>query len=322
MSRIAPAIQATPFTITTYRFDERFDIDTIGPLPKDDCENEYVVVMKRFDKLTPVKSTSGLDAARALIDFVGTFACMRIIHSDQGTQFLNDMVTSLVTEGFSAFQRVTTASSKEENAIVKRANKEVNRHLRAFVFDIASSVQWLFGSFLPSWYFHRMPTWTEGYYSIGQRPMNRRRPVAATSARTNTFVAELFRIHAQVLETALAVQLAQDAQHLAARQAAQIADLVEIREGDYVLLVPKIPIPRKGPFEVTQRVNANTYRIRDLVSQRDSKVNVSLLVPYHLHPLFATPLTVSEHEQEEWAVESVVDHEPHVIPRDRRHWRF
>jgi hypothetical protein len=41
-----------------------------------------------------------------------------------------------------------------------------------------------------------------------------------------------------------------------------------------------------------------------------------------IHPLFATPLTVSEHEQEEWVVESVVDHEPHIIPRDKRHLRF
>jgi hypothetical protein len=89
----------------------------------------------------------------------------------------------------------------------------------------------------------------------------------------------------------------------------EIADPVEICEGDYVLLeypdlglgalLPKIRTPRKGPFEITQRVNSNTYRIRDLVSQRESEVNVSLLVPYHLHPLFATPLTVSEHEQEE-----------------------
>jgi hypothetical protein len=84
-------------------------------------------------------------SARALIDFVGTFACPRIIHSDRGTQFVNDMITSLVTEGFAAFQRVTTTASKEENAIVERANKEVNRHLTAFVFDIASSVRWSFG---------------------------------------------------------------------------------------------------------------------------------------------------------------------------------
>jgi hypothetical protein len=148
----------------------------------------------------------------------------------------------------------------------------------------------------------------------------------------NAFVAELFRIQAQVLETALAVQLAQDAQHLAARQAAQIADPVEIREGDYVLweypdlglgaLVPKIRTPRKGPFEVTERVNANTYRIRELVSQRESEVNVSLLVPYHLHPLFAMPLTMSEYEREEWIVESVVNYDPYVIPRDKRRLYF
>jgi hypothetical protein len=101
---------------------------------------------------------------------------------------------------------------------------------------------------------------------------------------------------------------------------------VEIREGNPDLglgtLVPKIRTPRKGPFEVTQRVNSNTYRIRDLVSQRESEVNISLLVPYHIYPIFATHLTVSKHEQEEWVVESAVVHKPHVIPRDKRHLRF
>jgi hypothetical protein len=79
---------------------------------------------------------------------------------------------------------------------------------------------------------------------------------------------------------------------------------------------------RKGPSEVTQRVTANTYRKRDVGSQRESRVDIRLLVPYHIHPLFATPLSVSEREQGEWVVESMVDHEPHVIPRDERHLRF
>jgi hypothetical protein len=130
-------------SMATYWFGERYDIDTIGSLPKDDYKNEYVIVIvyafSRFVKLTPVNSTLRLDAARALIDFVGTFACPRIIHSDRGKQFLNDMITSHITEDFSAFRRVTTAASKEENAIVERVNKEVNRLLRAFVFDISSS---------------------------------------------------------------------------------------------------------------------------------------------------------------------------------------
>jgi hypothetical protein len=119
----------------------------------------------------------------------------------------------------------------------------------------------------------------------------------------------------QVLKTALAVQLAQDAQHPSARHATQIADPMEIRESDYVLL----EYPDLGLRALVPKFR---IRIRGLVSQRESEVNISLLVPYHIHPLFATLLTLSENEQEEWLVESVVDHEPHVIPRDKRHLRF
>jgi hypothetical protein len=36
MSRLSPALRVQPFTVATYRFAERFDIDTVGPLPKDD----------------------------------------------------------------------------------------------------------------------------------------------------------------------------------------------------------------------------------------------------------------------------------------------
>jgi hypothetical protein len=73
---------------------------------------------------------------------------------------------------------------------------------------------------------------------------------------------ELFHIQAQMLETPQAVHLTQNAQHLAARQGAQIADPVGIRESDYVLF-EYLDLD----FENTQRVNSNTYRIPDLVSQ-------------------------------------------------------
>jgi hypothetical protein len=79
---------AMPFTMATYRFGERFDIDTIGPLPKDDYENEYVVVVRCVLKIRQVDTSEvnvGLDAARALIDFVGTFVCPCIIHLDRKT---------------------------------------------------------------------------------------------------------------------------------------------------------------------------------------------------------------------------------------------
>jgi hypothetical protein len=126
------------------------------------------------------------------------------------------MITSLVTVGFAPFQRGTTAASKEENAIVERANKEVNRHLRAFVFDIASSVRWSFGLSM----IQRIIN-TTVHSGIGIEPaqlvfasyadLDRgilfewATPDAQSAnnppARMNAFVAELFRIQAQVLET-------------------------------------------------------------------------------------------------------------------------
>jgi hypothetical protein len=161
---------------------------------------------RRFFTIRQVDTGEVHVGVRALINFVGTFACPRIIHSHRGTQFLNNMITSLVTEGFAAFQRVTTAASKEENAIVERANKEVNRHLRAFVFDIAFSERWSFGLSM----IQRINTTV--HFGMGIAPaqlvyashadLDRgilfewatpdEQSASNPSARTNAFVAELF----------------------------------------------------------------------------------------------------------------------------------
>jgi hypothetical protein len=61
-------------------------------------------------------------------------------------------------------------------------------------------------------------------------------------------------MQAKVLDTALAVQLAQDAQHFAARQGAQIANPVEIREGDYILL----EYPDLGSGALVRNVRSNS----------------------------------------------------------------
>jgi hypothetical protein len=90
------------------RFKRRLSQWRVNGLTNDSISilSEYAVMIvdafSRFVKLTPVKSTSGLDAARALINFVGT-SFIRIAIN------YNDKITRLITEGFSTFQRVTTA---------------------------------------------------------------------------------------------------------------------------------------------------------------------------------------------------------------------
>ena len=60
-----------------------------------------------------------------------TVACMvwpDSIHTDQGSQFCNILINSL-TASFKIKHNLSIAYSKQENGIVERVNKEVNRHL-------------------------------------------------------------------------------------------------------------------------------------------------------------------------------------------------
>ena len=105
---------------------------------KDDYESEYVIVIRdtftRLVGLYAAPSTEAKHAARALLHFVGLFGCPSQILSDNGSQYVNDLITELIRL-LGSEQMLTLRYSKEENAIVERANKEVLRHLRNLLFD-------------------------------------------------------------------------------------------------------------------------------------------------------------------------------------------
>ncbi len=56
------------------------------------------------------------------------------IRSDRGTQFVNAIYSQLLSL-LQIEHELSLAYSKEHNAIVERANKEVMRHLTAIIFD-------------------------------------------------------------------------------------------------------------------------------------------------------------------------------------------
>jgi hypothetical protein len=52
------------------------------------------------------------------------------LRSDNGSHFVADVIRE-----FLILKGLTLAYSKEENALVERMNKEINRHLRALTFE-------------------------------------------------------------------------------------------------------------------------------------------------------------------------------------------
>jgi transposase InsO family protein len=94
-------------------------------------------------ELFPTKSTTAAETASMILNHVGRFGSPKVIHTDQGPAFHNELVTELVRL-CGIEQSFATAYSSEENGIVERANQEVLRHLRTLLFDSRVHNKWLF----------------------------------------------------------------------------------------------------------------------------------------------------------------------------------
>jgi transposase InsO family protein len=121
------------------------NIDAIGPLPPSLNDNQHILVIidtfTRWVELYPIKTTGAVDAAKALLQHLGRFGIPSTLRSDRGTQFVNEIVESLL-QILHIDQQLTIPYSKEENSIVERCNQEVMRHLRAFTNDSKIIKEW------------------------------------------------------------------------------------------------------------------------------------------------------------------------------------
>ena len=72
---------------------------------------------------------------------MGMFGIPSEVVSDNGTQFANELITCFLDTLGTTNVKIH-AYSKEENGMVERANKEVNRHLRTLVYNRKVKSKW------------------------------------------------------------------------------------------------------------------------------------------------------------------------------------
>ena len=137
MRYVKPSVHTHPFTVATYAPMERLGIDTIGPLTESTNGYKYILVIiccfTRWVEMFPLRGLTMEEAAHALRQHFGRFGVPSQVITDNGTQFKNNTVSELL--GVVGTQHITTlAYSKEENALVERANLEVMRHMRNIVY--------------------------------------------------------------------------------------------------------------------------------------------------------------------------------------------
>jgi transposase InsO family protein len=108
-------------------------IDTVGPFPRDEEGFIYVVVIidsfTRYVTLHSCVDTTGRAAGTALFDHCCIYGVPKVIHTDNGSQNVNALISSL-TKLFNVKHNLLIAYSSQENGICGRVNREVNRHLQ------------------------------------------------------------------------------------------------------------------------------------------------------------------------------------------------
>jgi hypothetical protein len=145
MSPLQGVIRANPYTLVSYIPFFRIAMDTIGPLPPSSEGHKYIIVIidtfTRYVELFPAVDVSAQSAASALVSHILRFGVPSELVTDNGSQFVNQVFQHIATHvGFSHFTSIPY--SKEENGLVERANKEINRHIRNIMFDNIIQTSW------------------------------------------------------------------------------------------------------------------------------------------------------------------------------------
>ena len=274
-------------------------MDFIGPLPKDEVGNTYILncvcSTTRYCELFPVEAATGVIAAHCLLSVVARYGCFRAVRSDRGSHFVNEVVEEFLRL-FEIQAVLTLAHRPQANAIVERNGGEVMRHLRALLLD--KVLRGLWSVLLPlvmriinrsykqsiGTTPHRAIHWAPTDLDRGLfRPMPETRPMPAMKS---SYVRALELQYERLLDVT--------SDHILAEQEklSQRYDGVmptEFAEGSYALVRYDVRAPNKlycrweGPVEVVSR-KKNVVTVRDLTSDALREYDVSRLRPFRVAP--------------------------------------
>ena len=116
------------------------DIHSNGIFKRPFPDQGYILVIvdtfTRWVELYHTTDATSLSAAECLLQHFGRFGAPHQLRSDNGPHFIAEVIREFL-HLIGVSHTLTLAYSKQENAIVERYNKEINRHLRALTLSLS-----------------------------------------------------------------------------------------------------------------------------------------------------------------------------------------
>ena len=336
MSHIKIQIHTHPFTTATYEPMMRLNIDTINGLPPDEFGNRSLIVIKdcfsRWIEIFPTSNETASVAASALLQHVGRYGCPSQILSDNGPQYVNELIKEF-TKLIGTEYITTLAYSKEENAIVERANKETLRHLKAIIFDknviekwskdtipfvqriINASIDKSIGVAPAQILYGNSINLDHGIFlPLHQISDNDTHNNNINNTKLSKWTDKMLQTQQAIIKAAQITQHAKDDKHIANANAKRTEFIPE----SYVLIEypssnmkpgppNKMMANLKGPMQVINN-EGNTYTVKNLLTGKHEKYHVKQLRQFNYEPQHTDPFNIAIKDQQEHVIEAILNH--------------
>ena len=318
MSFIKVPIHVHHYVTSTYTPFEVLNIDYVGPYPDEGYVLVIICAFTRWTELYWCRDATAAWASDCLLQHFGRFGAPSMIRSDRGSHFANELIKEFLDRTGTP-HNLTLAYSKQENALVERVNREVNRHLRAFIFDstdlasyrahlpfvqriINASVHASTGASPASLLFGNTVLLDKGILMPTPEV-----PTTLTSASKK--VADMIRAQ-DILITKAATRLrAADDAHLTTGS----VQLTTFPVDSYVLAQYATTPPTRlhtkweGPFRVLSS-SQSEYTLLNLITKKHRTVHASKLKTFVFDPATQDPADTARRDYMEFFVESILAH--------------
>ena len=318
MSLLKIPIHAHGFTTSTYTPMECLNIDFVGPFPDDGYVFVIIDTFTRWVELYHTLDATALSAAQSLLKHFGRFGAPLQLRSDNGSHFVADVIREfLILVGTQ--HCLTLAYSKEENALVERINKEINRHLRALTFENTSLKKYaeslpFVQRILNSNYSDRLKISASqllfGNIVNLDRGIFLPQDERPTSKPLSKHMSDMLQIQDSLLKASAKELLRTDLLHMTNKE----QDLTEFEPNSYVLVHYRSGAPPsrlhtfwRGPMQVISGSNPK-YLLRDLVTHKEKEYHVSDMKHFNFDPSTTDPLDIARRDHLEFFVKKVFAH--------------
>lgn len=128
-------------TTSTHAF-ERVALDIVGPLPETKNKNKYILTLQddltKFSQAFSIQSHDAETVSSKLILFITYFGIPKVILTDQGTEFMSNLLKE-ITKIFKIKKLTSTAYHPQTNGALERSHSTLKDYLKQYVSEDKSN---------------------------------------------------------------------------------------------------------------------------------------------------------------------------------------